>query len=197
MRAVEYGCINLNNAFVVRNKRHRLFKKRALRLSLPEMIWIALASLFYIGLFSLVILILSLVPIIKDLVSFLLVVPAPIFGWYTGRRIARASPYRSHSGEGLSEFLWVQSDRLGPILGMVFGRKIATSEVTTVVSGKSLTVECVEWLGTTRAQMMPKFFSSRGNSAMDVILVPSTVPTDWVRRLQIKQNSIGRQSFVD
>lgn len=194
-RAVAYGCISLNGAFVVRNKRLRIFKKRALRLSVPEMIWIILSTIFFVGVLALAVMVLSLIPILQNLVSYLMLVLAPFLGWFTGRRIARASPYRRFSGEGLGEYLWVQSDKLGPILGRLVGRKFAMSEVTTAASGKLLTVECVEWIGTSRAQLMPKYLPSRRNTSVDVILVPSTVSTDWARRLQHNRIQSGRKSF--
>lgn len=195
-RAVAYGCISLNSAFVVRNRRMRIFKKKALRLSIPEMIWISIASLIYVGLFSLAILILGFVPIINELVSWFMVIPAPIFGWFTGRRIARASPYRRHSGEGLGEYLWVQSDKLGPILGKIIGgHGFATSEVITMASGKSLTVESVEWIGTARAQLMPKYYPQKRNTSMDVILVPSSIPTNWALKTQAKRLQAEGPSF--
>lgn len=180
-RAIAYGCINLNAAFVERQRPVRIFKNQALRLSVPEMVWIVISTLVYMGIIALIVLAGSSVPVLRDLISWLMLILAPILGWPTGRAIARTSPYRSHSGEGLGEFLWVQSDKAGALIGRLFGgRQIVMSEEYTRVSGKELKVECIEWIGTARAMVMPRHSVSRNNTSIDVLLVPSSVPTNWV-----------------
>lgn len=181
-RVLTYGSISLNGAFVQRARPIRIWRKVSLRLSVPEMIWIILSTLAWAGVLTVAWLVLSRLPVIGDLVSFFIILPAPLLGWPTGRRIARASPYRRFSGEGLTEYLWVQGDRAGSLLGRLLGgRPVAVSEERTRAGGRPLTVEAIEWVGTARAQRMPRNVHSRGTTAVDVILRPSAVPTDWVR----------------
>jgi len=188
-RAVEYGYINLNGAFVARNPRIRIFRKRALRLSVPEMIWIVLCTLAYAGLLAIFVTVMKHVPVLQDIVSWLVLILAPFAGWPTGRKIAAASPYRRVSGEGLGEYLWTQTDRVIPAMLSIIGvRPIATSDVITRASGRSISTPVVEWIGTARAPLMPKYDPERRNTSQDVILLPSSVATGWAKEVTDQRN---------
>lgn len=193
-RAIVYGCINLNAAFVQKSRPIRIFRKRALRLTIPEMIWIVLATFAFAGLLALVVVTLGDVPVIGDMVSWLLLILAPVAGWPTGRRIARTSPYRAVSGEGLGEYLWTQSDRVWPeLLAILRVRPIARSEIVARASGRAVQTPCIEWIGSARASIMPVYNPELRNTSQDVILLPSTEPTDWADRVQRGRN---KKEFV-
>jgi len=193
-RALANGVMSLNSVFVVRNRKRRLFKKSSIRLSLAEMVWIAIATLSLGLIIFGIVTAVSGIPGVRDVVSYWLEILAPIGGFIIGRQIARTSPYRRYSGEGLNEYLWVQRDKLGKEIGRVFGRGIAITREWATVENRKIPVNCVEWLGTARATMMPrpanKFYTPSQDEKADFVylsLVPQTESTNWAKRYQQKR----------
>jgi hypothetical protein len=193
-RALANGVMSLNSVFVVRNKKRRLFKKSTIRLSLAEMVWIAICTLGIGLLIFGVISAVSGIPGIRDVVSYYLMILAPIGGFILGRQIARTSPYRRYSGEGLNEYLWVQRDKLSKEIGRVFGRGVSITRDMATVDGRKIPINCVEWLGTARSTSMPrpqnKFYSPSVDERNDFVylsLVPRTESTNWAKRYQQKR----------
>ena len=193
-RALANGVMSLNSVFVVRNKKRRLFKKSTIRLSLAEMVWIgivtlALGLIIFAGVSAV-----QGIPGIRDVVSYYIMILAPIGGFIIGRQIARTSPYRRYSGEGLNEYLWVQRDKISKEIGRVFGRGVSITRAYATVDGRKIPVNCVEWLGTARTTSMPKpnnkFYTPSVNEKEDFVylkLVPRTESTNWVKRYQQKR----------
>lgn len=193
-RAIANGCVSLNSVFVVRKKQHRIFKKLSLRLSIAEIVWIgittlALGLLIYGAVFAV-----SGIPGIRDVVSYWLLILAPVGGFLIGRQIARTSPYRRYSGEGLNEYLWVQRDNLAKEIGRVFGRGVSVTRNYAMVDGRRIPVNCIEWLGTARATSMPrpknKYYVPSRQEKKDFVYLsikPSTVPMNWVKSYRQKQ----------
>jgi hypothetical protein len=193
-RALANGVMSLNSVFVVRNKKRRLFKRSTIRLSLAEMVWIAISTLGLGLIIFGVIRGVSGIPGLRSVISYYLMILAPIGGFIIGRQIARTSPYRRYSGEGLNEYLWVQRDKIGKEVGRVFGRGVSITRSMATVDGRKIPVNCVEWLGTSRATSMPrpvnKFYSPSRNEKADFVylsLVPRTEATNWSKRYQQKR----------
>lgn len=180
-RSVYTGCISLNDVFVVRNARRR-FKRTSIRLSNSEAVWIFLSFFIAFAVIYLFARVLLLIPGMGDFVSpiLLAVILGLPTGWLLGRKIARLSPYRSVSGEGLSEYLWVMNDKKGLIFGRLIGRNVATSICRTTASGKEQYVNCVEWIGTARAPMFPHEDQSQHNRYVEVDLQPRSKPIEWI-----------------
>ena len=193
-RALANGVMSLNSVFVVRNRKRRIFRKSSIRLSLAEMVWIALMTLAFGLIIVGIVTAVSGIPGIRDVVSYWLLVLAPVGGFISGRQIARTSPYRRYSGEGLNEYLWVQRDKLGKEIGRVFGRGIAITRDYATVDGRKIPINCVEWLGTARSTSMPrpqnKFYTPSKDERSDFVylsLVPQTESTNWAKRYQQKR----------
>jgi len=193
-RALANGVMSLNSVFVVRNRKRRLFKKSTIRLSLAEIVWICISTvslgLIIFGIVSGV----SGIPGVRDIVSYWLEILAPIGGFIIGRQIARTSPYRRYSGEGLNEYLWVQRDKLSKEIGRVFGRGVSITRDYATVDGRRIPINCVEWLGTARTTMFPrpqnKFYTPSQDENADFVylsLVPQTKSTNWSKRYQQKR----------
>jgi len=190
-RAVQYGVMSLNSLFVIRNRKRRLFKKSTIRLSLAEMVWISICTFSIAALTFGLVASVSGIPGIRDVVSYWLLLLAPIGGFLLGRQIARTSPYRRYSGEGLNEYLWVQRDKLSKEIGRVFGRGVAITRVMATVDGRKMPINAVEWLGTARASEMPRpknrYYVPSADEKRDFVylsLEPSTVSTNWVKKYQ-------------
>lgn len=182
-RVQAYGSLWLNDVFVVRNSRFRLWRKSTIRLSLPEMLWIGIITILSALIIFFVTTFLHALPGIGTIVSpFVFLVFAPLLGWFGGRRIARASPYRRYSGEGLGAYLMVQSDKRGTVMGRVIGRRIAVNHCVTFASGKRETVQCVEWVGTARSPLMPKYHPRGEHEYMEVELPPRDQPVEWIQK---------------
>lgn len=192
--AVRYGVMSLNSLFVVRDRKRRLFRKSTIRLSLAEMVWIGIVTfaiaLIIVGIVTAV----SGIPGIRDVVSYWLLILAPVGGYIIGRQIARTSPYRRYSGEGLNEYLWVQRDKLSKEIGRVFGRGVSLTRVYATVDGRKIPINAVEWLGTARATVMPrpkdKFYTPSKDERRDFVylsLEPRTVSTNWAKNYQRKR----------
>ena len=193
-RALAYGVMSLNSLFVVRTKKRRLFRKSTIRLSIAEMVWIAISTLALGALIFAAVSSVQGIPGLRDVVSYFLLALAPPFGFIIGRQIARTSPYRRYSGEGLGEYLWVQRDKLSKEIGRVFGRGVAITRVMATVDGRRVPINAVEWLGTARATAMPrprdKYYSPSRDEKNDFVyldLVPRSEPTNWAKRYQKKR----------
>lgn len=180
-RAIVYGSVCLNDIFVARNPRFRIFRRSSIRLSLVEIVWILLMTFAWILVIFPTMMLLSMLPLLGTIVSpFIMSLFGIPLGWFTGRRIARASPYRYHSGEGLATYLYVQSDKKSTLFGRIFGRKVATNECVTMVKGKKVTTGCIEWIGTARSPLAPKGNGADSLTYMNVDMPPKCVPVDWV-----------------
>ena len=200
-RAIANGVMSLNSLFVVRSKKRRIWRKSTIRLSLAEMVWIAIVTLALGGIIFAIVTSVQGVPGIRDIVSYWLLILAPPLGYIIGRQIARASPYRRYSGEGLGEFLWVQRDNLGKQIGRVFGRGISVTRVMATVDGRKIPINAVEWLGTSMAATMPrpkdKFYNPSRNEKLDFVyldIVPQSESTNWAKRYQRKRANNWKES---
>ncbi len=191
-----YGYLWLNSVFVVRQPRWRLWKRSSIRTSAVELIMVGISA-FVIGAIVLgVSSVLALVPGLDQLIWpwALAVIAGPIFGWPTGRKLAKASPYRRLTGEGIGSYFAVQATNKSHLLGRIVGRTVATNTYTTWATGKRLPVLCVEWLGTARAPRAPKRPEPGSNvDRMDVYLKPRNFPTQWAGRTKDSARRASRR----
>jgi hypothetical protein len=190
-RVLENGSVWLDAVFVARAPRFRL-KKSSIRLSIPDVIWIIILTIFFSFLFYFIMIPFSW--IFPDLIQPLLIGPAVgvFLGWITGRKVSRASPYRQATGEGIGSYLYVQADSKSYLLKRLFGRTVATSRYESKAGPRKQDVECVEWLGTARASIMPRFDSTkkykRGRPpTLEVEFEEQTEATDWLKQKRLRQ----------
>lgn len=139
-------------------------RKGALRLSIPEIVWIVImiVVLFwvFVGLFWLPQMILP------QLVNKW-VFAAPLgawLGWKAGRKMAGASPYRQSTNEGMVQYLRVRATKLTWIPSYLFDKPVVTNVYPSLIedldgTGDPIHVECVEWIGTMRAPYAPAYNS--------------------------------------
>lgn len=190
-RVLENGSVWLNKVFVVRSPRFRI-KKSSIRLSIPDIIWIGILTVVFsfVGFFF-------FVPaswLFPEFIQPFLLGPIAgvALGWFTGRRVSRASPYRTSTGEGIGSYLFVQADSRSYILKRLFGRVVATSKYESDAGPRKQYVNCVEWLGTARASIMPQFDAEKDYEDNQFPMIPvefkeQTKPTDWLKQKRSRQ----------
>ena len=190
-RVWENGSVWLDTVFVARAPRFRI-RKSSIRLSIPDVIWIVLLTIFFSFLFYFIMIPFSW--IFPDLIQPLLIGPAVgvFLGWITGRKVSRASPYRSTTGEGIGSYLYVQADSKSYLLKKLFGRTVATSKYESHAGPRKQVVECVEWLGSARASIMPRYDANkkykRGRPpTLEVEFEEQTEATDWLKQKRMRQ----------
>lgn len=190
-RVLEHGSVWLDDVFVARAPRFRI-RKSSIRLSVPDIIWIVILTVFFSFLFYFILLPFSW--LFPDFIQPLLIGPMVglFLGWVVGRKVSRASPYRSSTGEGIGSYLYVQADSKSYLLKKIFGRTVATSKYESHAGPRKQIVECVEWLGTARAPIMPKFdatkkYKSRRTPTLEVEFMEQTQPTDWLKQKRLRQ----------
>lgn len=185
-RATSLGSMWLNRVFVPPASRpRRLWARSSVRVSIVQMVFFGIFFILYalllLGLGSL----LTNIPGLNNLVGpwLLALIVSPPLAWVTARRVSRAAPYRRVSGEGMEAWFWVKADQVGPVMGTLVGRTIATNTYESWATGKRTEVECVEWLGTARLPRAAK----RGIDVTEPSVVdtrPRTVPDEWIRKSQ-------------
>lgn len=188
-RVLENGSVWLNSVFVARSPRIRL-KKTGIRLSIPDVIWIVILTAVFtvVGYFFL----LPLSWIFPTFIQPLLIAPVGgvFLGWVTGRKVSRASPYRTSTGEGIGSYLYVQADSRSYLLKRIFGRTVAMSRYRSCAGPRPQVVECVEWLGSARAAIMPRYEPGPDGESREAIPVEfedQTVPSDWIKTKRLRQ----------
>lgn len=190
-RVLENGSVWLNKVFVVRSPRFRI-KKSSIRLSIPDIIWIALLTVVFT-----ILSFFFLQPafwLFPDFIQPFLLAPIAgvSLGWVAGRRVSRASPYRNATGEGIGSYLFVQADSKSYLLKRLFGRVVATSTYESEAGPRKNYVKCVEWLGTARASIMPQFDAEKDYENNEYPMIPvefreQTKPTDWLKQKRSRQ----------
>lgn len=190
-RVHEHGSVWLDAVFVARAPRFRI-RKSSIRLSLPDVIWIILLTVLFSFLFYFILL--PFAWLMPDLIQPLLIAPAiGIFlGWITGRKVSRASPYRTSTGEGIGSYLYVQADSKSYLLKRIFGRVVAMSKYESKAGPRKQFVECVEWIGTARAAHMPRFDATKKYKnprapILEVEFMEQTQQTDWLKQKRLRQ----------
>lgn len=190
-RVLSNGSVWLDAVFVARAPRFRI-KKSSVRLSIPDVIWITLLTVVFSFLFYFI-----LIPfawLMPDLIQPLLIGPAVgvFLGWVVGRKVSRASPYRTSTGEGIGSYLYVQADSKSYLLKKIFGRVVATSKYESQAGPRKQMVECVEWLGSARAAHMPRFdatikYDNPKAPKLEVEFKEQTQSTDWLKQKRLRQ----------
>lgn len=190
-RVHEYGSVWLDVVFVARAPRFRI-KKSSVRLSLPDVIWIILLTVFFTFLFYFLLLFPAW--LMPDFIQPFLIAPLVgiSLGWIVGRKVSRASPYRTSTGEGIGSYLYVQADSKSYLLKKIFGRVVATSKYESQAGPRKQFVECVEWLGTARAANMPRFDATKKYEnprapILEVEFKEQTESTDWLKQKRLRQ----------
>lgn len=191
--AISTGTIWLNPAFVQRQKKTRIGKKSGLRLSTVEMVWIVIMTVIggaisYFMFIPVSWILPFLYPIIMAFVF------GPIIGWFAGRKIAAASPYRKLTGEGLSSFLMVQADSNSYLLKRILGRTVAVNTYRTVATGRVRYLTAVEWLGTARAPIMPRFNAEDAKTHTDINFALNARPTDVMGK--VRERDAAHRRFL-
>ena len=191
--AISTGTIWLNPAFVVRQKKTRIGKRSGLRLSPVEMVWITIMTLVG-GVFAYFFFVpLSwIMPFLYPLIFAF--VFGPIIGWFSGRKIAAASPYRKLTGEGLSSYLMVQADSKSYLLKKLFGRTVAVNTYRTVATGRVRYLEAIEWIGTGRAPIMPKYNAEKPKRMTEIGFGLRSRPTDVMGR--VREREAAHRQFL-
>lgn len=189
--AINTGTIWLNPAFVYKPKKNRIFKKRGLRLSIVELVWIIimavlLSTLLYFFFIPLSWILTFMPPIIPALAF------GPIAGWFSGRKIASASPYRKLTGEGLMSYLTVQADSNSYVLKKLVGRTVAVNTYSTIATGKERNLPAIEWIGTARAPIMPKFNSEKPRDRTYIRFGLNTKHTDVMSKVRERDERYRR-----
>ena len=190
-RVLDTGSVWLDTVFVARAPRFRI-RKSSVRLSVPDIIWMVIMGLFFGFLFYFILLPVSW--LIPDYVQPLLMAPLAgvSLGWITGRRIAKASPYRTSTGEGIGSYLYVQADSKSYLLKRLFGRVVATSRYESKAGPRKQIINCVEWIGTARAAHMPKFdaekdYNEETGPILEIEFEEQTQQTDWLKQKRLRQ----------
>lgn len=190
-RVLDTGSVWLDAVFVARAPRFRI-RKSSVRLSVPDVIWIIILTLVFGFLFYFILLPFSW--LFPDYVQPLLIAPLGgiMLGWITGRKVSRASPYRSSTGEGIGSYLYVQADSKSYVLKRIFGRVVATSKYESKAGPRKQVVNCVEWLGTARAAHMPKFdanqkYDEETGPILEIEFEEQTQQTDWLKQKRLRQ----------
>lgn len=190
-RAQDCGSMWLNQMFVVKSHRSRLWRTQ-IRLSIVDIIFILFFWIIFGAMLFGAAKVILIVPGMDRLVSpYLGAVLGIVPAWFFGRRVSHVSPYRLRTGEGIGSYLYVKADSKSFLLGRLIGRRVAVNKCVTRVSGKRAVVSCVEWLGTARAPMMPRFdpdalvpdaYGEMVHPPMEVMLVPRCKPLGYIER---------------
>lgn len=190
-RVLENGTVWLDAVFVARAPRFR-FKKSSIRLSIPDVIWIVILTVLFTTVFYFVLLPFSW--LFPDFIQPLLIAPSGgvFLGWVAGRKVSRASPYRTSTGEGIGSYLYVQADNKSYLLKKIFGRVVATSKYESKAGPRKQMIECVEWLGSARAAHMPRFDATKKyqhlkGPILEVEFKEQTESTDWLKQKRLRQ----------
>lgn len=155
-QARQYGILHLGETFRFDNARRGIFGKRGPKLTALEMVWVVLGYVLGLIFFFFVAVTLGrFLPFFQlVLVPFWAFLPAVL-----GLRLANESPLRKKTGEGTGVWLsvkfkavivWLSSLPIFPE-----SMRAMRNQCWSDVGKKPGVVECVEWIGTTRAPRMP------------------------------------------
>lgn len=155
-QARQYGILHLGETFRIDNARRGIFGKRGPRLTAIEMAWAILGYIFGLVFFFFVAITLG------RFLPFFKIYFVPVWAFFPavlGLRLANESPLRKKTGEGTGVWIavkfkalvvWASSLPIFPESMRAMRNKCWTD-----VGKKPGPIECVEWIGTTRAPRMP------------------------------------------
>lgn len=193
-RAVRYGNVHLNKAFVQRYRPIRLWKRSSVRISAPDIFWMIImllpSALFMLGLGWL----LGSIPGLNGIFGWWWVFLSPVFAFLAGRYVsARFTPYGRHTGEGLGEYIKVNRELLKDhFIRRLYGFRRIYGEVLSRAGGRNKIVRATYWLGTAPSEHIPLYNPHTDNRYVNVRRIPMSEPTDWVKESNRRSRNRAR-----
>lgn len=194
-RAVRYGNVHLNKAFVQRNRPIRLFRRSSVRISFPDIFWMILMLLptaLVLWAFGTLV---GMIPGLQDLFGWWLIFLSPFFAWVAGRYVsARFTPYGKHTGEGLSEYMMVNRELVrDTVIRRLYGMAPIFGSVESRATGRRKIVRATYWLGTAPAEHLPLLNPHTRNQYVNIRQIAMSEPTDWVRESNRRRKTLRKR----
>ena len=186
IRAIEYGSLYLNQVFVKRMPKQRIWRT-SMRLSILDMAIIAL----FVVLFALLgfgagrgfVLLPGIPRSYEWTIPILFVMVFGAGGFAFGRFAIRFSPYSETSGEGLMDWVKVKWSSRYKLINRLLGHKVHKEFKETWVDGEPIMVECSVYRG---SAPLPRSIGKTEEDT-ELILLPRNVSTPWVKQARLRE----------
>ena len=186
IRAIEHGSLYLNQVFVKRMPKQRIWRT-AMRLSILDMaiigVFVLIFGLLGFGFGKLFALLPGIPRSYEWAIPILFVIVFAAGGFAFGRFAVRFSPYSDSSGEGLMDWVKVKWNSRYKLVNRILGRKVHKEFRETWVDGEPIMVECSVYRG---SAPLPRSIG-KTNDETELVLLPRNVSTPWVKQTRLKE----------